>query len=60
VGGAVVPLVTGTAADDWGLKAALTVPAVCYCGILAFGWFARRPLLAGAPPESNAAAGAPH
>jgi MFS transporter, FHS family, L-fucose permease len=44
VGGAIVPLVTGHAADWWGLKAALIVPAVCYCGILTFGWFARRPL----------------
>jgi FHS family L-fucose permease-like MFS transporter len=43
VGGAIVPLVTGNAADLWGLKHALGVPAVCYFGILAFGWFARRP-----------------
>jgi FHS family L-fucose permease-like MFS transporter len=43
VGGAVVPLVTGNAADLWGLKHALVVPAVCYCTILAYGWFARRP-----------------
>jgi len=46
VGGAVVPLVTGNAADLWGLKQALAVPAVCYLTILAFGWFARRPLTA--------------
>ena len=46
VGGAIVPLVTGHAADAWGLKFALIVPAVCYCTILAFGWFARRPLQA--------------
>jgi FHS family L-fucose permease-like MFS transporter len=44
VGGAIVPLITGTAADYWGLKPALVVPAACYCGILAYGWFARRPL----------------
>ncbi len=44
VGGAVVPLVTGNAADIWGLKTALAVPAVCYFGILLFGWFARRPV----------------
>jgi FHS family L-fucose permease-like MFS transporter len=44
VGGAIVPLITGNAADVWGLKAALIVPAACYCGILSFGWFARRPL----------------
>ena len=35
------------AADFWGLRAALAVPAACYCGILLFGWFARRPLLDG-------------
>lgn len=44
VGGAVVPLLTGYAADIWDWKAALLVPAVCYLGILIFGWFARRPL----------------
>jgi MFS transporter, FHS family, L-fucose permease len=44
VGGAVVPLVTGRAADVWDWKLALMVPAVCYLGILMFGWFARRPL----------------
>ena len=49
VGGAIVPLVTGNAADLWGLKQALAVPAICYFTILAFGWFARRPLRA-APP----------
>jgi FHS family L-fucose permease-like MFS transporter len=46
VGGAVVPLLTGNAADIWGLKQALVVPAACYCGILLFGWFARRPVTA--------------
>jgi MFS transporter, FHS family, L-fucose permease len=45
VGGAIVPLVTGKAADLWGLKLALAVPALCYFGILAFGVFARRPLV---------------
>jgi FHS family L-fucose permease-like MFS transporter len=45
VGGAIVPLVTGTAADLWGLKLSLSVPAICYFGILAFGLFARRPLV---------------
>jgi FHS family L-fucose permease-like MFS transporter len=43
VGGAVIPLITGNAADHRGLKQALIVPAVCYFGILLFGWFARRP-----------------
>ncbi|GAC1331520.1 MAG: L-fucose:H+ symporter permease [Steroidobacteraceae bacterium] len=51
VGGAIVPLVTGNAADLWGLKNALVVPAVCYLTILAFGWFARRPLQES--PQSN-------
>jgi MFS transporter, FHS family, L-fucose permease len=44
VGGAIVPLITGTAADHWGLKLALIVPASCYLTILGFGWFARKPL----------------
>lgn len=43
VGGAIVPLITGFAADYMGLKAALIVPACCYAVILAFGWYARRP-----------------
>ena len=44
VGGAIVPPLTGHVADMWDWKAALIVPAVCYLGILLFGWFARRPL----------------
>jgi FHS family L-fucose permease-like MFS transporter len=43
VGGAIVPLITGRAADLTGLKAALIVPAVCYAVICGFGVFARRP-----------------
>ena len=43
VGGAIVPYITGVAADSVGLKMALIVPAVCYAVILAFGWYARRP-----------------
>jgi FHS family L-fucose permease-like MFS transporter len=46
VGGAVVPLLAGVAADMAGLRMALAVPAVCYALILAFGWYARRPALA--------------
>ncbi len=49
VGGAVVPRITGKAADLWDLKMALIVPAVCYGVILLFGWFARRPL----PEDAN-------
>jgi FHS family L-fucose permease-like MFS transporter len=44
VGGAIVPPLTGHAADIWDWKTALIVPAACYLGILMFGWFARRPL----------------
>jgi len=44
VGGAIVPLITGHAADVMGLKAALVVPAICYLGILCFGIFARHPV----------------
>jgi FHS family L-fucose permease-like MFS transporter len=43
VGGAIVPLITGHAADWVGLKAALIVPAICYAGILSFGLYAHRP-----------------
>ena len=43
VGGAIVPLITGHAADWVGLKTALMVPAICYAGILSFGIYARRP-----------------
>jgi FHS family L-fucose permease-like MFS transporter len=43
VGGAIVPLIMGHAADVAGLKVALVVPAACYAGILAFGIYARRP-----------------
>jgi FHS family L-fucose permease-like MFS transporter len=45
-GGAIVPLVTGHAADVAGLKAALVVPAACYAGIVSFGIYARRPFSA--------------
>jgi FHS family L-fucose permease-like MFS transporter len=44
VGGAIVPLITGVAADMSGLRISLAVPAACYLLILAFGWYARRPL----------------
>jgi MFS transporter, FHS family, L-fucose permease len=47
VGGAVIPPLTGYAADVIGLKAALLVPAICYAGILAYGIYARRPALPG-------------
>lgn len=44
VGGAIIPLITGYAADVSGLRLSLGVPAVCYLLILAFGWYARKPL----------------
>jgi FHS family L-fucose permease-like MFS transporter len=37
VGGAVLPPLTGHAADLWGWRAALLVPAVCYVSILMYG-----------------------
>lgn len=43
VGGAVVPLVTGAAADTFGLSMALFVPSACYLVIAAYGWYARQP-----------------
>jgi FHS family L-fucose permease-like MFS transporter len=46
VGGAVIPLITGRLADWTGLQFALTVPAVCYAGILSFGIYARGPAAA--------------
>ncbi len=57
VGGAIVPLIAGEAADLWGLKIALAVPAACYLGILVYGWVARKPLPTpgspgGVPPGS--------
>ena len=47
VGGAIVPLMTGHAADLMGLKAALIVPACCYVIIAMFGIYARRPSFTG-------------
>lgn len=46
-GGAVVPLMTGAIADVSGsLAIALTLPALCYAVIAAFGFYARRPATA--------------
>ena len=42
VGGALVPVITGAAADAIGLKTALIVPAICYLGILGFGIYTRQ------------------
>ena len=43
VGGAIVPLILGRTADVAGLRMALSVPAVCYAGILGYGIYARHP-----------------
>jgi FHS family L-fucose permease-like MFS transporter len=43
VGGAIVPWITGRAADWQGWQFALAVPVLCYAGILAFGVYARKP-----------------
>lgn len=43
VGGAIVPWITGRTADWQGWQIALTVPALCYAGILGFGVYARAP-----------------
>jgi len=42
-GGAIIPAIYGALADNVGLAAALTLPALCYAIILGFGVFARRP-----------------
>jgi FHS family L-fucose permease-like MFS transporter len=44
VGGAIIPLAAGQAADLWGLKPALAVPACCYLGVFIFALYARRSL----------------
>jgi MFS transporter, FHS family, L-fucose permease len=45
VGGAVVPVITGFAADAYGLAASLFVPALCYLWIAAYGVLARSTVL---------------
>jgi FHS family L-fucose permease-like MFS transporter len=44
VGGAVIPPLTGAIADRSGLHFSLLLPALCYAVILAYGFYARRPL----------------
>jgi FHS family L-fucose permease-like MFS transporter len=51
VGGALIPLLTGKAADLWGLKYALTVPAACYLCILVYGCLFRDVALALRPDD---------
>lgn len=52
VGGAIVPLLTGWAADHVGLRLALLVPVACYAAIAAYGYYARRPAYAITPPRA--------
>jgi MFS transporter, FHS family, L-fucose permease len=55
VGGAIVPFLTGFAADHLGLSLALLVPAVCYVWIGFYGLFtARHRILQGAPLTAQA------
>lgn len=42
VGGAIVPLATGMAADAFGLTRSLLLPAACYMAIGAFAWMRQR------------------
>jgi MFS transporter, FHS family, L-fucose permease len=42
VGGAILPVITGTVADAAGIGTALIVPVICYGIIVAFGLSARR------------------
>jgi FHS family L-fucose permease-like MFS transporter len=44
VGGAIVPVITGAAADHVGLATALLVPAVCYLWIMTYGFLTARGL----------------
>ncbi len=44
VGGAIIPLITGTTADAFGLAVALLVPAICYVWLATYGVLAWRGL----------------
>ncbi|MBN9577318.1 MAG: glucose/galactose MFS transporter, partial [Alphaproteobacteria bacterium] len=46
VGGAIIPVITGSAADAFGLSLALLVPAVCYLWIATYRILAWRGLRA--------------
>ena len=43
VGGAIIPILFGLAADATSLSLALGIPAICYLLIAAYGWSARSP-----------------
>jgi FHS family L-fucose permease-like MFS transporter len=42
VGGAIIPLATGAAADVIGLRGSLLIPALCYVGIGLFAWLRQK------------------
>ena len=54
VGGAVIPLLTGYAADHIGLSLALFVPAACYLWIATYGGLARFCIVDRKPVTTNA------
>ncbi|MCQ8103818.1 sugar MFS transporter [Methylomonas sp. SURF-2] len=47
VGGAIVPLLQGWLADNWGIQPALGVPVLCYLYIAYYGWRMRMPVAVG-------------
>jgi MFS transporter, FHS family, L-fucose permease len=55
VGGAIIPLLTGSAADHLGLSFALFVPALCYLWIAAYGGLTRFGIVDGEETASGAA-----
>jgi FHS family L-fucose permease-like MFS transporter len=57
VGGAIIPLITGTVADSASLSTALLVPATCYVGIALYGILAAQGL--GLKPADAPTASAP-
>jgi FHS family L-fucose permease-like MFS transporter len=57
VGGAIVPFITGRVADLSDLAFALTVPALCYAGILGFGLFTAAGQRTADKPISTAGSG---
>ena len=57
VGGAIMPVLTGAAADVWGLMACLFVPAACYVAIALYGAYTAR---SGARASAATLAAAPH
>ena len=52
VGGAIVPLLMGLAADRFGLAPALLVPVACYACIAAYGLLVRAGVLAARPMDA--------